>query len=639
MTRNVLVVLLLELTTIQVSGQSISGNSRLRDAEELYQHAVTPDTMLLPLPSNNEAADTHQQRAKVFMRLARSHDNTGNLPAARAALARAHDELSFVNDPAANAAYYMQLGLIDFNEDQFDDAVAHLSTALDMYTTLNDSLLMASCHLNLGNTYRELGDANKAIYQYNQALYLYEIIGDDPGAAMALGFLGNIFKEKNNRSLALSNYYKALALHRRSDFREDIRIDLNSIGEVLISSGNYAEALPYLNESLAISREIGSETGILSATYNLAVVDKELGRFDKAEALLKEVLDRARAVQAAGDMRNASKLLSEIYERTGKAEAALLYRKHYDAWKDSVLRQSEREKQLRRDMARKARQDQQTAEDRSFTDLSVVQRYLWSILVVVFFALVAAGVMYLLRHRRRSTAEIRSSASTLETQNSRVDQMSLQLQVLQSRLDPAFMTGSLDSIAHLISMGDSKNAALYVSKLSRFLKLAFENPETGLISLDRELLLVESYVQMEQLRMAEKINFDISVDRMADGIDALVPSMILYPFVKNAIWHGLLQKQIGEPRNLRILVREGRDTLFCTVEDNGVGRAPSRVLPGHPSKQDMVSAARLAELRLQSLAGEAVKPVNVVDLKDRYGNPVGTRVEITIPIRRIKIVG
>lgn len=580
----------------------------------------------------------HKQLVNDYMRMARTYDNNGNLVAARAALEKMRRELTYVDDPRAMAAYHMQLGLFDASEYQFAEAVVNLQKALGMYENLQDTVLMASCLLNLGNAFRELNDDAKAIQHYNTALYIYEVNGDDASAALALGFVGNIYKENGERELALSNYYKALALHRKNDFREDICIDLNNIGEVMIASRDYDEAAPYLLESLALSREINSQSGIIAATYNLAVIDMATGAFGNALSRLEDVLRRARITRSGVDIRNATQKLSELYERTGRMEAALQYRKQYDAWKDSVVNQNERERQFRREAARKARMEQLGTVEKQLVDKELLrQRTLRNaiVIIIILIGFLTAGVVYFLRQRAWMRRTIQDQERALRQLSFKHDDLDMKINMIRTQLDPHFLFNSMDSISRMVLAGDNKNASLYLNKLSRFLKLSLENLDTGRVSLDNELMQIESYVQMEQLRMDEKVNLEINVDRMVEGGDAMVPPLILQPFVENALWHGLAHKREGESRHLRIQVKEKHDIVVCTIEDNGVGRERAALLSGHPVKGKEQSGIRHAEQRLRMLDRSGTGSlIRILDLKDRYGNAVGTRVEVMIPLSR-----
>ena len=111
--------------------------------------------------------------------------------------------------------------------------------------------------------------------------------------------------------------------------------------------------------------------------------------------------------------------------------------------------------------------------------------------------------------------------------------------------------------------------------------------------------------------------------------------MILQPFVENALWHGLVHKSEGETKHLRIHVKEKRDAVICTIEDNGVGRERAGHLSGPRIKPNELSGIRMAEQRLRKLDGSGEGSlIRILDLKDRYGHAMGARRRVFIPLKR-----
>jgi LytS/YehU family sensor histidine kinase len=128
---------------------------------------------------------------------------------------------------------------------------------------------------------------------------------------------------------------------------------------------------------------------------------------------------------------------------------------------------------------------------------------------------------------------------------------------------------------------------------------------------------LELYMKTEAMRFEQQFTYDIQVGESIDPDDTLVPTMILQPFVENAIWHGLSRK--AGPGKVQIRFEKAGEMLVCSVEDNGGGR-PSAALQkadGHESK-----ALGITERRLQLLGDETgTRPFyTIIDLKDGLGN-------------------
>ncbi|MEY3399104.1 MAG: hypothetical protein RL220_1698, partial [Bacteroidota bacterium] len=114
-----------------------------------------------------------------------------------------------------------------------------------------------------------------------------------------------------------------------------------------------------------------------------------------------------------------------------------------------------------------------------------------------------------------------------------------------------------------------------------------------------------------------------------DTEEIMIPSMLLQPFVENALWHGLMHKE-GE-RNLAIRFYPLNDEIFIAeVDDNGIGREKAaairkaKAIPGaHQSKGIAISTERL---RLIHMEQDQHATVEIIDKKGPDGESLGTRV-------------
>ena len=128
-------------------------------------------------------------------------------------------------------------------------------------------------------------------------------------------------------------------------------------------------------------------------------------------------------------------------------------------------------------------------------------------------------------------------------------------------------------------------------------------------------------------------DFKISVFPDESILEYQIPSMILQPYVENAIRHGLIHRK--EKGLLQIVVRkeeEGR--ILCLIEDNGIGREKAEEIrqktkPDHQSLGIQITESRLR--LINKLYGSEMF-IKTVDLKDSQGNALGTRVELSIPV-------
>ena len=141
----------------------------------------------------------------------------------------------------------------------------------------------------------------------------------------------------------------------------------------------------------------------------------------------------------------------------------------------------------------------------------------------------------------------------------------LKLNSIRSQLNPHFLFNALSGIQNLMNKNEIDSANKYLSKFARLTRNVLDDKE--LISLSQEKTLLDDYLQMEQLRFGFKYEIKHSENLDLDNIE--IPSMLLQPFVENAVKHGISQKAtVGK---IMIEFIKQASNLVLTVTDNGNG--------------------------------------------------------------------
>ena len=207
----------------------------------------------------------------------------------------------------------------------------------------------------------------------------------------------------------------------------------------------------------------------------------------------------------------------------------------------------------------------------------------------------------------------------------------LELQALQAQMNPHFVFNSLNSIQNFILREDKVEASNYLSKFASLMRLFLESSRNKYINLKDELDLLKLYVDLERLRFQNKFDYNCEIESDVPT-DVDIPSMLLQPFLENAINHGLANKKGKGKLNMKL--SQVDNNIVCTIKDDGIGREKAQQLikkrlNGHRSHGMKMINDRLAVLRL-------VDKYNVnIEIKDLYpDNPIdkGTIVKVTIPL-------
>lgn len=254
---------------------------------------------------------------------------------------------------------------------------------------------------------------------------------------------------------------------------------------------------------------------------------------------------------------------------------------------------------------------------------------------MVGMAVLLLGLGYFFVRRRENILKKRQEQSLeLEKHKTTALQYELEaaeakLQSLRLQMNPHFLFNALNSIQELILTGNSDGAAMYLSKFSKLLRLILIHSDHEFLSIREEIGILELYLELESLRFYDTFEYHIECEPGLDQDEYKLPTLLIQPFVENAIWHGLLHKE-GMRRLLVRFETEEDDSLICIIQDNGIGRAAAlkvKNIGGHTGKGMSSSAERL---QVMSSRHGRKNALEVIDLFSEEGAATGTCIRITI---------
>ncbi len=153
----------------------------------------------------------------------------------------------------------------------------------------------------------------------------------------------------------------------------------------------------------------------------------------------------------------------------------------------------------------------------------------------------------------------------------------VRLRSLESWIHPHFLFNTLNSISALTAV-DPKQAEQTVGRLAALLRASLDMSEQSLIPLRQEIAMVESYVEIERVRLGPRLRGRVEVPPELG--DAMVPPMSVQCLVENAIKHGIVP-QTGDGEFLVSASADSDGSLHVEVRDSGPGFAVSSIRAGH----------------------------------------------------------
>jgi hypothetical protein len=195
---------------------------------------------------------------------------------------------------------------------------------------------------------------------------------------------------------------------------------------------------------------------------------------------------------------------------------------------------------------------------------------LWLLLQDVFvYSVLLTGIVAL------------QGAHRLRLQRAREEQLTLlareaEVRALRAQLRPHFLFNVLNSIYSLIA-SRPREAERMVALLAELMRRTLDVTDEELVPLHEELRLVESYLEIERVRLGDRLAVEWRVEPAAERV--LVPPFLLQPLVENAILHGIARSDA--PGCVTVTARPLDGGIELRVRDTGNGeRGPRSITEG-----------------------------------------------------------
>jgi hypothetical protein len=248
-----------------------------------------------------------------------------------------------------------------------------------------------------------------------------------------------------------------------------------------------------------------------------------------------------------------------------------------------------------------------------------------------FWLLISLSLIWvtalLISRRYRSIQKRLKEKNELNRKVAELEQASLRAQ-----MNPHFIFNCLNSIQHFIIKNDIEQTNKYITQFGSLIRQTLDNAARTSITIADEIKYLTGYMELERMRFPEAFRYQIEIDHAIQADYVCVPSMILQPFVENAIRHGIRNKEKGTGL-VKIMIREDNEGIHFTVEDNGVGREAAARFKSLQHIEYQSKGITLATNRLELLSESSGERIIIAftDMKDGEDNACGTKVDIFFP--------
>ena len=474
---------------------------------------------------------------------------------------------------------------------------------------------------SIGNIYLALKQYDIAIIQFQKSLKIEEKADNKLGLAINYHNIGYAEEGKGNLDVALANYEKSLFYNEAINSDIGRMICFNSIGGIYLKKEDYDKAEPIIRDALKKALALKDQFYIASSYISLGQLEIELNQIREAETKLRKGLEVSQTYNLKSAEASSSRLLSEIFQKKGNYKAALDYYQNAVDIENTIL--TEQNLQYVNDIVIQYENENKNNQIKALASENekVRQRlernkniFWYSMLVLVLMV----TVMFIISRTR-----------TLK-QDKQI--LTLEQDMLRSQMNPHFIFNSLNSIKLYIINNEKENAVYYLNKFSKLIRkilIASKEKET---SLQDELETMRLYMNIENIRFDNEIDFKINVDDSINTEVTKVPSLILQPFLENALWHGLSSKTDDKRIDLNVS-KNTSDYITVEIVDNGIGRIASKKIRDNKKLKRKSVGIDITKARLANFS-KAFDNSYTLNIDDLYqgSTPTGTRVTLNIPV-------
>jgi two-component system LytT family sensor kinase len=173
------------------------------------------------------------------------------------------------------------------------------------------------------------------------------------------------------------------------------------------------------------------------------------------------------------------------------------------------------------------------------------------------------GVPTFLREAKRARVQHALNLKELELNAAHELTTQSELETLQAKINPHFLYNSLNSIVSLIHENPDKAEKMVLS-LSDLFRYSINSKEGNYSTIEEELSMVTTYLEIEHVRFQDQLHFEIVADKAINQLK--IPKFLIQPLIENAIKHGTSKIKQG---TVKLVVALQDQDLHISVFDNG----------------------------------------------------------------------
>jgi hypothetical protein len=546
-----------------------------------------------------------------------------------------------------------QLADYYFKQNKNDSQLYYYRKALRLYEQVNDSFYIAYCKKQIGGELVYSGGSEQTMLEWIlPAAKTFERMGEFKMAAHTYHDISNFYRKTRNEQQHKKYFTLSIELNKKANDTLLHIIHLTIQAGDARNHSDYKCALDYTTKALELSRLHKKPLFEKVNLQQLGEIMMHEKQYQQAIETLNESLRIHVPTVDPVSVTEPYRIIALCYVRLGKADEAEQYLLQYSNVLDSFHRKQQQENYNEMLLKYEAEKKQSTINSlEQENKLKVLQssgqkKLIIALVSLLAVLLTAAWLLFRnINHKRTLQEQLFEQQQTfnLQLQKEKEEKLTaefnkqlaeVQVTALSAQMNPHFIFNCMNSIQKYVLKNEKAKALEFLQNFSDLMRNVLDNSSRIKVALDEEINMLTKYIQLEQQRLDYSFDYQITVaeDMQTDFFE--IPSMIIQPYVENAIWHGLMNIQYDSenPQRKGLLTLQFErttNTLCCKIKDNGVGRKKASLIEQQKSPSHKSYGMSLAQKRLDLLkkSNEQTPEITVTD-----NEPVGTTVTIFIPL-------
>ncbi len=533
------------------------------------------------------------------------------------------DSLNFT---FGKALAQINIGLLLYNSASFDASNSAFFKAIDYAEACGAPRLKSVALNNIGDNFLSLRNFDKCRQYTYEAIPINIKLKAWRGVAINYELLHRCDLSQKLYSNAKNKLLKGMPFALLANESYIFSPYSLGFGKLQALANNFDSAKYYFQKAIReamlqndLRNEFQAYLGEAQYLVNLAPKRKLI--------LLDSALNIAKNTNYFEGVSDAAEQISIVYDKLKNSDSALAYFRLYRAGFDSLFSQNNSLNLIIKESEWLVRKKE--IENSHLTELSQLQKRQ---LIFKNALLLAAAILLVLTIAIAFFINKSIQSKKKRTEFSLKQKIAeSQIQSLRAQMNPHFIFNCLNSIENFMMQNEKRKASDYLHKFALLIRTILESSRSELTTVSLDMEALQLYIDLEQMRFNNKFSYEENIDPQLINGDYNVPSLLIQPYVENAIVHGMAHSDKADLK-LAVTAKLESDFIKYVIEDNGIGRVQSKDFNKLNKLHHKSVGLKITEDRILLFNDEANLNgfIKITDLYNPDNTPCGTRVEVKI---------